>query len=158
MTRFRSKDQNADFSGLVVRGLDPGSRVLLLRASMTSDRDTIFALSSGRPPAAIAVVRISGPHAGVALEKMIGRLPEPRRAALAPSGVKRELSGRVVTDRANGRFIHGFASGSRTRKMLPFPLWLSSPTLPPNACERCFTMERPSPVPPSSRERALSTR
>jgi tRNA modification GTPase len=52
---------------------------------MTSDRDrdTIFALSSGRPPAAIAVVRISGPRARVALEKMIGRVPEPRRAALA---------------------------------------------------------------------------
>jgi len=48
-----------------------------------SDRSTIFALSSGRPPAAIAVVRVSGPRAGVALEKLIGRLPEPRQAALA---------------------------------------------------------------------------
>ena len=48
-----------------------------------SDRSTIFALSSGRPPAAIAVVRVSGPQAGVALEKLIGRLPEPRKAALA---------------------------------------------------------------------------
>jgi len=44
--------------------------------------DTIFALSSGPPPAAIAVVRISGPAACVALEKMIGRIPEPRRASL----------------------------------------------------------------------------
>jgi tRNA modification GTPase len=50
---------------------------------MTSDRDTIFALSSGRPPAAIAVIRISGPRARVALEKLVGRVPEPRRAALA---------------------------------------------------------------------------
>jgi tRNA modification GTPase len=49
---------------------------------MTLARSTIFALSSGRPPAAIAVVRISGPHAGVALEKLIGRVPEPRKAAL----------------------------------------------------------------------------
>jgi tRNA modification GTPase len=48
-----------------------------------SDRSTIFALSSGRPPAAIAVVRVSGPQAGVALEKLIGRVPEPRQAALA---------------------------------------------------------------------------
>jgi tRNA modification GTPase len=47
------------------------------------DRSTIFALSSGRPPAAIAVVRVSGPRAGIALEKLIGRLPEPRKAALA---------------------------------------------------------------------------
>src|ERR1700690_4206318 len=47
------------------------------------DRSTIFALSSGRPPAAIAVVRVSGPCAGIALEKLIGGLPEPRKAALA---------------------------------------------------------------------------
>ncbi len=50
---------------------------------MASDRDTIFALSSGRPPAAIAVVRISGPRARVALEQLIGRVPQPRRASLA---------------------------------------------------------------------------
>ena len=43
--------------------------------------DTIFALSSGRPPAAIAVVRVSGPRAGAALEALIGKIPEPRRAA-----------------------------------------------------------------------------
>jgi tRNA modification GTPase len=48
-----------------------------------SARDTIFALSSGRPPAAIAVIRISGPRAGDALKALMGRLPEPRRAALA---------------------------------------------------------------------------
>jgi tRNA modification GTPase len=50
---------------------------------MTSERDTIFALSSGRPPAAIAVVRISGPRARVALEQLIGRVPQPRHASLA---------------------------------------------------------------------------
>ena len=50
---------------------------------MASDRDTIFALSSGRPPAAIAVVRISGPRARVALEQLIGRVPQPRHASLA---------------------------------------------------------------------------
>jgi tRNA modification GTPase len=44
---------------------------------------TIFALSSGRPPAAIAVVRVSGPRARFSLEKLIGRVPAPRRAALA---------------------------------------------------------------------------
>ena len=47
-----------------------------------TDRSTIFALSSGRPPAAIAVVRISGPQARLALEKLTGRVPEPRKAAL----------------------------------------------------------------------------
>jgi len=50
---------------------------------MADARPTIFALSSGRPPAAIAVVRVSGPRAGVALEKLIGRVPEPRHATLA---------------------------------------------------------------------------
>ena len=44
--------------------------------------DTIFALSSGAPPAAIAVVRISGPRAGHALERLAGKLPAPRRAHL----------------------------------------------------------------------------
>jgi tRNA modification GTPase len=47
------------------------------------DRSTIFALSSGRPPAAIAVVRVSGSQAGAALEMLAGRLPEPRKARLA---------------------------------------------------------------------------
>ena len=46
-------------------------------------RDTIFALSSGRGPAAIAVVRISGPRAGDALKALTGKIPAPRQAALA---------------------------------------------------------------------------
>jgi tRNA modification GTPase len=45
--------------------------------------DTIFALSSGTPPAAIAVVRISGPEADAALEALTGTLPAPRIARLA---------------------------------------------------------------------------
>ena len=52
--------------------------------------DTIFALSSGRPPAAVAVVRTSGPQAFAAAEALAGRLPAARRAVLmtlrAPSG------------------------------------------------------------------------
>ncbi len=35
------------------------------------------------PPAAIGVVRISGPQAGAALKALAGRLPEPRHASLA---------------------------------------------------------------------------
>ncbi|NLR69690.1 tRNA uridine-5-carboxymethylaminomethyl(34) synthesis GTPase MnmE [Novosphingobium sp. ERN07] len=45
--------------------------------------DTIFALSSGQPPAGIAVIRISGPQAGPALEALAGKRPAPRRATLA---------------------------------------------------------------------------
>ena len=44
--------------------------------------DTIFALSSGRPPAAISVIRISGAQAHRAAERMCGSLPEPRTAAV----------------------------------------------------------------------------
>lgn len=46
--------------------------------------DTIAALSSGRPPAAIAVIRVSGPAAFAAVEAMAGPLPPPRRASLRP--------------------------------------------------------------------------
>jgi tRNA modification GTPase len=45
--------------------------------------DTIYALSSGSPPAAIAVVRISGPGADGALAKLAGKLPPPRQATVA---------------------------------------------------------------------------
>ncbi len=44
---------------------------------------TIVALASGRPPAAIAVVRISGPLARAAVGSLISaKLPEPRRLSL----------------------------------------------------------------------------
>lgn len=46
--------------------------------------DTIFALSSGAAPAAIAVIRISGPHSAEALRGLTGRVPPPRRAVHAP--------------------------------------------------------------------------
>lgn len=45
--------------------------------------DTIFALSSGSPPAAIAIVRVSGPGAGNALRSLTGTIPEPRRMGVA---------------------------------------------------------------------------
>src|SRR6266852_5118145 len=44
---------------------------------------TIFALSSGRPPSAIAIVRISGPQAGPALTSLAGQIPVPRMATWA---------------------------------------------------------------------------
>ena len=57
--------------------------------------DTIYALSSGAPPAAIAIVRISGTRADAALESLTGRLPEPRKATLVTV-----RSGGEVLDRA----------------------------------------------------------
>jgi tRNA modification GTPase len=62
---------------------------------MASD-DTIFALSSGRPPAAVAVVRVCGPQAGRALQRLIGRVPPPRNAALAR--VRDPASGEVIDE------------------------------------------------------------
>src|SRR6478752_3573047 len=41
---------------------------------------TIFALSSGRPPSAIAIVRVSGPQAGPALTALGGKIPPARTA------------------------------------------------------------------------------
>ena len=50
--------------------------------TIAPDPSTIFALSSGAPPAGIAVIRISGPQAGAALVTLAGGLPAPRRATL----------------------------------------------------------------------------
>jgi tRNA modification GTPase len=44
--------------------------------------DTIFALSSGRPPAAVAVIRVSGPRAHEAGASIAGDLPPARSAAV----------------------------------------------------------------------------
>src|SRR5262249_18558229 len=44
---------------------------------------TIFALSSGRAPSAIAIVRVSGPEAGAALWALAGKMPTPRVATRA---------------------------------------------------------------------------
>ncbi|KQM62043.1 MULTISPECIES: tRNA uridine-5-carboxymethylaminomethyl(34) synthesis GTPase MnmE [unclassified Sphingomonas] len=44
--------------------------------------DTIFAVSSGRPPAAIAVLRVSGAGSLDAAARLAGRLPPPRHAAV----------------------------------------------------------------------------
>jgi tRNA modification GTPase len=57
--------------------------------------DTIFALSSGRPPAAIAVVRVSGPHAAYALMELAGKIPQPRQAMLARL---RDAAGEAIDD------------------------------------------------------------
>lgn len=44
--------------------------------------DTIAALASGRPPAALAVIRLSGPAAFAAVQALAGRIPSPRRLSL----------------------------------------------------------------------------
>jgi tRNA modification GTPase len=44
--------------------------------------DTIYALSSGRGRAGVAVIRVSGPQAGDTVRKLSGGLPVPRQAML----------------------------------------------------------------------------
>jgi tRNA modification GTPase len=46
-----------------------------------AQQTTIFALSSGRGKAGVAVVRVSGPSAGLVLDRMAPPRPKPRRAA-----------------------------------------------------------------------------
>jgi tRNA modification GTPase len=53
-------------------------------------------LSSGAPPAAIAVVRISGPKANTALQALAGALPEPRSARIAALQHDGELLDRAL--------------------------------------------------------------
>ncbi|HMA71375.1 MAG TPA: tRNA uridine-5-carboxymethylaminomethyl(34) synthesis GTPase MnmE [Xanthobacteraceae bacterium] len=62
---------------------------------MLNHKDTIFALSSGRPPAAIAVVRVSGPHSRDVIVRLAGRLPQPRQALLARLADRHRESGTV---------------------------------------------------------------
>ena len=57
--------------------------------------ETIFALSSGAPPAAIGVIRISGARAHDALAALAGSVPEPRKAALRRL---RDAGGEVLDD------------------------------------------------------------
>jgi tRNA modification GTPase len=56
---------------------------------------TIFALSSGRPPSAIAIVRVSGPAAGAVLELLAGKIPTPRMATRA---LLRDAGGQPIDD------------------------------------------------------------
>jgi tRNA modification GTPase len=59
---------------------------------------TIFALSSGRPPSAIAIVRVSGPEAATALTLLAGKIPLPRMAtrALLRDGHQQPIDDAVV--------------------------------------------------------------
>src|SRR5882672_12970567 len=56
---------------------------------------TIFALSSGRAPSAIAIVRVSGQQAGSALKALGGKIP-PARAATRM--LLRDASGQPLDD------------------------------------------------------------
>lgn len=67
-----------------------------------SERDTIFALASGRPPAAVCIIRVSGPTAHRAGELIAGSLPEPRTAAVRR--LREPRSGELLDDALLLRF------------------------------------------------------
>lgn len=56
---------------------------------------TIFALSSGRPPSAIALVRVSGPQASLVVATLAGKRPTPRQASRR---LLRDGSGQPIDD------------------------------------------------------------
>jgi tRNA modification GTPase len=67
-----------------------------------AERDTIFALSSGRPPAAVSVIRISGPKAHRAAADIAGSLPPPRTAAVRE--LRHPQSGEILDEALILRF------------------------------------------------------
>lgn len=62
---------------------------------MHSPDQTIFALSSGRAPSAIAIIRVSGPQTRTAVERLCGKLPAPRLARFA---TLRNLDGSAIDE------------------------------------------------------------
>ena len=85
-------------------------------------RDTIFALSSGRPPAAIAVIRIAGPRARAALEALGVKVPEPRKVGLARF---RDPGSDEIIDEGLVLFFEAAKSevGEDTAELQPFGGW-----------------------------------
>src|ERR1019366_8891815 len=63
-----------------------------------------------------------------------------------------------VRETPSGSAVSLLASGNQHRITVPRCNSLSASTYPPCASTKCRTIARPSPVPPSSRERAGSTR
>ncbi|MEP9350176.1 tRNA uridine-5-carboxymethylaminomethyl(34) synthesis GTPase MnmE [Xanthobacter sp. KR7-225] len=76
---------------------------------MTTFEDTIFAVSSGRPPSGVAVVRISGPAAAATARAVCGDLPAPR---LACYRAMRDPASGEVLDRGLVLYFPGPASAT----------------------------------------------
>ena len=66
-----------------------GDRICTKSDVASTPSDTIVALASGAVPAAIAVIRISGPETRRVLEAFCGGVPDPRHASLRDIGLPR---------------------------------------------------------------------
>ena len=90
--------------------------------------------------------------APAAITALAGRAPGLVGAAAAPSAI---TSARGT---ANDTRAHSDDAGRWIQKIDPCGLAGSTPTCPSIASARCLTIASPRPVPPTSRERPLSTR
>ena len=155
-------------------GLTLARVVTRQRSACRCPPDTIFALSSGRPPAAVAVVRISGPRAGDALHRAdrphSGAAPRRARArarsgerrddrrgagAVVPGAEQRDRRGHgraATARRARGgrRRARGARRGSRA---VARPRRASSPAAPSRTASSISPGSRASPTssPPTPR-------
>ncbi|BAR56990.1 tRNA modification GTPase TrmE [Bradyrhizobium diazoefficiens] len=88
---------------------------------------TIFALSSGRPPSAIAVVRVSGAQAGLVLTTLAGKLPAPRQASRR---LLRDGTGQPIDDAVvlwfPGRQARPVRTSPNSTSMAAAPCWRRS--------------------------------
>ena len=91
---------------------------------MHSQEQTIFALSSGWSPSAIAIVRVSGSQAGPALTVMGGKIPTPRMAKRA-----------LLRDRAPKPIDDAVVLSSRRRTARPAK---TSPSFKSTAAAPCL--------------------
>src|SRR5689334_9107380 len=90
------------------------------------------------------------------------RVDESLRGASPPAAHSRVNSRRQSEER-NGDYEETASAsriqlGTENRTVVPTFSVLLMSSRPPCACTMCLTIARPRPVPPSSRERALSTR
>ena len=85
--------------------------------------DTIFALSSGRPPAAISVIRLSGPQAHDAGMRIAGSLPGERTAAVRE--LRHPMSGELLDEdltAINQRLARTYPQTDVGNTLVPRPL------------------------------------
>ena len=82
---------------------------------------TIFALSSGRPPSAIAIVRVSGPEAATALVDTGSRMDEVIFEEFKGTGNSELILDRKVSDKRTFPAIDISRSGTRKEELITDP-------------------------------------
>ena len=131
----------------------------MVQVQLTQDGSTVD-FSYGELPEGIAAIGVrQRPLQKIELiRRSLRLLPDSGRSHGAADDQQHQSAKR----QHDPSFPHGSrppsASGQRTVNTAPPPGALAADTVPPRLCTVSCTMERPSPVPPAARERALSTR